>query len=57
MKYGLNHWDKISSLLPRKTATQSKARWYEWLDPSIIKTQWTREEDEKLLHLSKIFPS
>lgn len=57
MKYGLNQWSRISSLLARKSAKQCKARWYEWLDPSIKKTEWTREEEEKLLHLAKIFPS
>lgn len=57
MKYGLNQWSRISSLLVRKSAKQCKARWYEWLDPSIKKTEWTKEEEEKLLHLSKIFPS
>ena len=57
MKYGLNEWAKIASLLTRKTGAQCKARWYEWLDPSVKKTEWTREEDEKLLHLSKIFPT
>ena len=56
MKYGLNQWARISSLLVRKSAKQCKARWYEWLDPSIKKTEWSREEDEKLLHLAKIMP-
>ena len=54
MKYGKNQWARISSLLVRKSAKQCKARWYEWLDPSIKKTEWTREEDEKLLHLAKL---
>lgn len=57
MKYGLNNWPRIASLLVRKSADQCKARWYEWLDPSVKKTEWTREEDEKLLHLCKIFPT
>ena len=109
MKYGLNQWSRISSLLVRKSAKQCKARWYEWLDPSIKKvrttnpptlpatkrsndrngrtrrntrktrrrtnrtradgtkqpihrnqtrqTEWTREEDEKLLHLAKLMPT
>ena len=57
MKYGLNQWARISSLLVRKSAKQCKARWYEWLDPSIKKTEWTREEDEKLLHLAKLMPT
>ncbi|KAA6380674.1 MAG: putative Pre-mRNA-splicing factor CEF1 [Streblomastix strix] len=56
MKYGKNQWARISSLLVRKTAKQCKARWYEWLDPSIKKTEWTREEEEKLLHLAKLMP-
>lgn len=56
MKYGLNQWDRIASLLVRKSAKQCKQRWYEWLDPTIKKTEWTRDEDEKLLHLAKVFP-
>ena len=56
MKYGLNQWSRISSLLVRKSARQCKERWYEWLDPGIKKTKWVKEEDEKLLHLAKIFP-
>ncbi len=30
---------------------------FEWLDPAIKKTEWTREEDEKLLHLAKLMPT
>jgi pre-mRNA-splicing factor CDC5/CEF1 len=56
MKYGLNQWSRISSLLVRKSAKQCKERWYEWLDPQIKKTEWTRDEEEKLLHLAKMFP-
>lgn len=56
-KYGLNQWARVSSLLARKTAKQAKARWNEWLDPSIKKTEWSREEDEKLLHLAKLMPT
>ena len=56
MKYGKNQWSRISSLLTRKSAKQCKARWYEWLDPSIKKTEWTRDEEEKLLHLAKLMP-
>jgi len=56
MKYGKNQWSRISSLLVRKSAAQCKARWYEWLDPSIKKTEWSHEEEERLLHLAKIMP-
>ncbi len=57
MKYGMNQWARIASLLVRKSAKQCKARWFEWLDPNIKKTPWTREEEERLLHLAKIMPT
>ena len=56
-KYGLNQWARVSSLLARKTPKQCKARWAEWLDPAIRKIEWSREEDEKLLHLAKLMPT
>ncbi|KAK1756001.1 pre-mRNA splicing factor component-domain-containing protein [Echria macrotheca] len=56
-KYGLNQWARVSSLLARKTPKQCKARWNEWLDPSIKKIEWSKEEDEKLLHLAKVMPT
>lgn len=57
MKYGKNQWSRIASLLHRKSAKQCKARWFEWLDPSIKKTEWSRDEDEKLLHMAKLMPT
>ncbi|XP_064612178.1 cell division cycle 5-like protein [Liolophura sinensis] len=57
MKYGKNQWARIASLLHRKSSKQCKARWYEWLDPGIKKTEWSREEEEKLLHLAKLMPT
>lgn len=56
MKYGGNQWLRIASLLPRKTASQVKARWEEYLDPTLRKTPWTYSEDEKLLHLARLMP-
>ena len=44
MKYGKNQWSRISSLLVRKSAKQCKARWYEWLDPSIKKVRHFRKK-------------
>ena len=56
MKYGGNQWLRIASLLPRKSPAQVKARWEEYLDPTLRKTPWTQREDEKLLHLSRLMP-
>jgi hypothetical protein len=41
---------------PRLPPSSAPCR-YEWLDPAIKKTEWTREEDEKLLHLAKLLPT
>ncbi|KAG8779954.1 Pre-mRNA-splicing factor cef1 [Ceratobasidium sp. 428] len=56
-EYGKHQWARISSLLVRKTPKQCKARWHKWLDPSIKKTEWSKTEDEKLLHLAKLMPT
>lgn len=56
-KYGLNQWDRVASLLTKKSAKQAKARWNEWLNPHINKTEWNREEDEKLLNLARLLPN
>jgi pre-mRNA-splicing factor CDC5/CEF1 len=56
-KYGLNQWARCASLIAKKTAKQCKARWNEWLDPSIKKTEWSREDDEKLLTMAKLLPT
>ncbi|RKP29282.1 hypothetical protein METBISCDRAFT_28356 [Metschnikowia bicuspidata] len=53
-KYGLTQWARVSSLLPKKTAKQAKARWNEYLNPTINRTEWTPQEDEKLLNLTKL---
>ena len=57
MKYGKQQWARVASLLNRKSAKQCKARWFEWLDPSVKKVEWGREEEEKLLHLAKLMPA
>ena len=57
MKYGINEWSRISSLLTRKTPKQCRARWMEYLNPDIKKIEWSVEEDERLLHFSKLFPN
>ncbi len=57
MKYGKQNWARCASLLNRKSAKQCKARWFEWLDPSVKKVEWSRDEEEKLLHLAKLMPA
>lgn len=56
-KYGLTQWARVASLLPKKTAKQAKARWNEYLSPTIRREDWSLEEDEKLLSLAKLLPN
>lgn len=55
-KYGLTQWSRVASLLPKKTAKQAKARWNEYLNPTINRSEWSTEDDEKLLELAKLLP-
>lgn len=56
-KYGLQQWLRVASLLTKKSAAQAKARWNEWINPTINKTEWTRQQDEKLLRLVRLMPN
>jgi pre-mRNA-splicing factor CDC5/CEF1 len=47
----------VSSLLARKSAKQCKARWEEYLNPSLIRTEWSAADSEKLLTLVKMMPT
>ena len=57
MKYGLNQWGRVASLLKNKSSKQVKARWDEWLDPAVKKGAWAADEEEMLLHLAKVMPT
>ncbi|KAF7677252.1 Pre-mRNA-splicing factor cef-1 [Astathelohania contejeani] len=57
MKYGPNQWSKVSSLLPHKTPSQCKARWQNWLHPTINRDAWTAAEDAALLQACEVLPS
>lgn len=43
--------------IPRRFRVPFSTIRYEWLDPSIKKTEWSREEEEKLLHMAKLMPN
>ena len=46
-KHGKN-WRQIVKELPGRTAKQCSAKWYRALDPSIIHSNWTPQENEIL---------
>ncbi|KAI9272037.1 hypothetical protein BY458DRAFT_455724 [Sporodiniella umbellata] len=44
-----NQWSKIADMLEGRTDDQCAKRWRESLDPSIDRSEWTPEEDTRLL--------
>ena len=48
--YGTKKWSLIARQLNGRLGKQCRERWYNHLDPSINKGEWTQEEDECLLH-------
>ncbi|EDO15130.1 hypothetical protein Kpol_413p5 [Vanderwaltozyma polyspora DSM 70294] len=56
-KYGSNKWDKVASLLQKKSARQCELRWKEFLDPSLNFASFSEVEDHKLLLLVRELPN
>lgn len=56
-KYGTHQWSKIASLLQKKTARQCETRWNEFLNPKLNFTEFTKEEDARLLDLAGRLPN
>lgn len=48
---GCKNWTRLSSLLPGRIGKQCRERWRNHLDPSIVHTNWTEEEDILLFKL------
>ncbi|XP_064601947.1 myb-related protein A-like [Liolophura sinensis] len=52
--HGQHDWKLISSFFPDRSDIQCQHRWYKVLNPELIKGPWTKEEDEKVVHLVKV---
>ncbi|OHT01155.1 Myb-like DNA-binding domain containing protein [Tritrichomonas foetus] len=51
-KFGMHDWRVIASYVGTgRTSSQCNQRWTRALNPSIIRTPWTEEEDEKIMML------
>lgn len=51
MAHGENSWSAIAAHFPDRSDMQCSTRWTKVLSPSLIKGQWTREEDELVVSL------
>jgi hypothetical protein len=48
-KYGANSWVRIAMAVPDRTSKQCRERWLGQLSPSVLKANWTNDEDRRLL--------
>jgi hypothetical protein len=66
-QHGPHNWPHIASVLPHRSAKQCRERWFNHLDPAVIKAEWTPEEDELIFQqveaqgtkwslIAKLFP-
>jgi hypothetical protein len=45
---GTRSWPKITRIIPHRTPKQCRERWFNNLDPSVVKDPWTGEEDRRI---------
>ncbi|CAH0482944.1 unnamed protein product [Peronospora belbahrii] len=46
---GRKNWGQVATRIPGRTSKQCRERWYNHLDPSIIRGEYTQEEDRMIL--------
>ncbi|CAG7833142.1 unnamed protein product, partial [Allacma fusca] len=51
LNHGEHDWSVVASHFPDRSDMQCSTRWTKVLSPSLIKGQWTREEDELVVSL------
>jgi len=49
IKSGVTKWSEIANMIPGRIGKQCRERWFNHLDPSIKKGNWTEEEDRLLV--------
>ena len=53
---GAIKWSKIAAKLPGRTSKQCRERFHNHLDVGLKKGDWSKEEDQIILTMQKIFP-
>jgi hypothetical protein len=51
VKKGFKFWREIASHMPGRSSKQCRERWQQNLQPSLLRTPYTAEEDEKIIKL------
>lgn len=53
IRNGMTKWSDIAFYVPGRVGKQCRERWFNHLDPSVKKSEWTESEDMKLISLQK----
>lgn len=53
IKKGMTKWSDIAAHVPGRVGKQCRERWFNHLDPSVKKSEWTSDEDLKLISLQR----
>ncbi|KAH6754744.1 hypothetical protein C2S53_020628 [Perilla frutescens var. hirtella] len=56
-RFNAKNWKKISVSMPGRTAVQCLHRWQKVLNPDLIKSPWTKEEDHRVIELVEKYGS
>ena len=50
-QHGMKSWSLIARQFSGRLGKQCRERWYNHLNPDIVKTAWTDEEDQKIIEV------
>ncbi|XP_077107665.1 myb-related protein B isoform X3 [Ranitomeya variabilis] len=53
-KYGTKHWTLIAQQLKGRLGKQCRERWHNHLNPEVVKSCWTQEEDHIICQAHKL---
>jgi hypothetical protein len=48
-RLGASNWSQIAAHIPGRNARQCRERWTNYVNPNLVKNEWTEAEDEILL--------
>jgi hypothetical protein len=52
LRYGMDNWTLIASFVGNgRTRSKCSQRWYRGLNPSVVKGQWSKDEEDRLIQL------
>ena len=50
-QHGMKSWSLIARQFEGRLGKQCRERWYNHLNPDIVKTAWTEEEDQRIIEV------